>query len=101
MRLGTRGIGVRGANASGTGNWCAIPLLAQRAGIGDGVLTPLGENADGRSDPRLGMLTSDCAVLGHLIFVACDIKTLVNGPGVPCYVVARTRSYLEVALIVC
>jgi hypothetical protein len=59
------------------------------------------KNVDGRSDLRLGMVTSDCAVRGQLTFVACDIKTLANGPGVPFYVVARTRSYLEVTLIVC
>lgn len=33
--------------------------------------------------------------------VAGDVKTLANGPGDPFYVVARTRSYLEVTLIVC
>jgi hypothetical protein len=33
-------------------NWHATPLLAQRAGIGDGVVTPLGENTDRRSDQR-------------------------------------------------
>ncbi len=33
MRLGPWGIGVRGANASGTLTGVLIPLLAQRAGI--------------------------------------------------------------------
>jgi hypothetical protein len=58
-------------------------------------------NTDRRSDPRLGMVTSDCAVRGQRTFVAGDFKTLANGPGDPFYVCARARSYLEAALIVC